>query len=57
MQKMAFRVRCKKCGDTISEPSYHRIKWCSCGTVGLDRITGTTEYRILGDKEDREIVN
>jgi hypothetical protein len=44
---------CKKCKDTIESKWCHDLKYCSCGSIGID---GGIEAgnRILGNLEDME---
>lgn len=45
------RIRCRKCGDVIEHinhtktDNYHRLKYCSCGAIGLD--PSAMMYRVL----------
>lgn len=49
-------IYCKKCQDTIETKFPHDLKFCSCGSVGIDG--GISDgNRILGLLEDMEIRN
>jgi hypothetical protein len=50
-----MKYKCRKCGDIIEEKKlYHKMQWCSCHSLGVDWITGSELFRVLGNKEDYE---
>ena len=46
-------IYCKNCKETIESKDIHDLKYCSCGTVGIDG--GIYEgNRIIGNNSDIE---
>lgn len=51
-QMSGKRYRCTKCGDILEEKKlYHEMQWCRCHSLGLDWISGTEAFRIVGSFE------
>ena len=52
-KQIRHAVYCKNCKETIESKDIHDLKYCSCGTVGVDG--GIYEgNRIIGNNSDIE---
>lgn len=45
-----WKIRCPTCDGILENRKlYHQVQRCKCGLMGLDWITGTDSWRILGE--------